>query len=60
MPENAASKSLSASSPNSDLSMAEGALNPEFEVGEVNASDPPFRSAGEPMGLSAGTMISIS
>ena len=60
MPENVASKSVSATSPNSDLRIAEGALNPEFDVGEVNASDRPLRSAGEEIGLSAGTMISIS
>ena len=41
-------------------SSADGALNPEFEVGAVKASFLPLMSAGVLIALSAGTMISIS
>ena len=39
-------KSRFASRLNSDFRMAEGALNPEFEVGEVKATFFPLSSAG--------------
>ena len=53
-------KSLSATKSNSPLSIADGALNPELDVGEVNANVLPLISAADCIGLSAFTMISIS
>ena len=46
-------KSLFASSPNSPLRIADGALNPELDVLDVNVTFLPFKSAGELIGLSA-------
>ena len=51
LPENTAWKSLPASSLNSLLSSAEGALKPEFDVSDVNASLRPFRSSSLVMPL---------
>lgn len=41
--------------PNSPLRIADGALKPEFEVGDVKASVRPLRSAGDFIGLLTGT-----
>ena len=60
LPENTAVKSRSGSRLKSAFKIANGALYPEFEVGSVNATLLPLRSAGVLIGLSAGTMISIS
>src|SRR5262249_59213698 len=60
LPENTGVKSRLASRLKSAFKIADGALNPEFEVGEVNATFLPLRSAGVLIGLSAGTMSSIS
>ncbi len=59
-PENVGVKSLSAIKSNSPFRIAEGALNPELEVGEVKASVLPLISDGDWIGLSSFTMISIS
>jgi hypothetical protein len=42
------------------LEDGDGALKPEFDVASVNAILWPLRSVGSLIGLSAGTMISIS
>ena len=47
LPENVGLKSLSAIKSNSPFKIADGALNPEFEVGEVNASVRPLISLGD-------------
>ena len=60
VPEKSVVKSSSAIRPNYALRIAEGALKPEFEVGEVNTSFLPLISPGDCKPLSAGTMISIS
>src|SRR5690606_8828338 len=46
--------------PSSEKSRADGALNPEFEVGDTNASCLPRRSSSDWMSDSGRTMISIS
>jgi hypothetical protein len=60
LPENAVLKSLSATSPNSALRRADGALKPEFEVGCVKARVRPLRSSIFLIGESTCVMISIS
>ena len=59
-PENAGLKSRSASMPNFDFRIADGALKPELEFGSVKATVLPFRSSIFWIGPSAWTMISIS
>ena len=60
LPEKLVLKSLSLTKPNSDFSNADGALLPEFDVGEVNVSVFPLISFGDLIALLAGTIISIS
>jgi len=47
LPEKLVLKSLSLTSPNSDFSNAEGALLPEFDVGDVKVIVLPLISAGD-------------
>ena len=60
LPEKVGVKSLSAIKSNSPFKIADGALNPELEVGEVKAKVLPLISEGDCMALSAFTIISIS
>ena len=47
LPENVGLKSLSAIKSNSPFKIAEGALNPELEVGDVKANVLPLISEGD-------------